>query len=77
MIFMDIAMPVMDGYEAAGYIRSSVHPDGAAIPIVAMTAYVFEDDVRRAFEAGMDAHTAKPIDIENVKMLMRQLRGKK
>ncbi len=77
MIFMDIAMPVMDGYEAAGYIRSSVHPDGAAIPIVAMTAYVFEDDVRRAFEAGMDAHTAKPIDIENVKMLMRQLRGEK
>ena len=77
MIFMDIAMPVMDGYEAAGYIRSSVHPDGAAIPIVAMTAYVFEDDVRRAFEAGMDAHTAKPIDIENVKMLMRQLRDKK
>ncbi len=77
MIFMDIAMPVMDGYEAAGYIRSSVHPDGATIPIVAMTAYVFEDDVRRAFEAGMDAHTAKPIDIENVKMLMRQLRGKK
>lgn len=77
MIFMDIAMPAMDGYEAAGYIRSSVHPDGAAIPIVAMTAYVFEDDVRRAFEAGMDAHTAKPIDIENVKMLMRQLRGEK
>ena len=77
MIFMDIAMPVMDGYEAAGYIRSSIHPDGAAIPIVAMTAYVFEDDVRRAFEAGMDAHTAKPIDIENVKMLMRQLRGEK
>lgn len=77
MIFMDIAMPVMDGYEAAGYIRSSAHPDGATIPIVAMTAYVFEEDVRRAFEAGMDAHTAKPIDIENVKMLMRQLRGKK
>lgn len=77
MIFMDIAMPVMDGYEAAGYIRSSAHPDGATIPIVAMTAYVFEEDVRRAFEAGMDAHTAKPIDIENVKMLMRQLRGEK
>lgn len=77
MIFMDIAMPVMDGYEATGYIRSSLHPDGATIPIVAMTAYVFEEDIRRALDAGMDAHTAKPIDMENVKMLMRELRGKK
>ena len=76
MIFMDIAMPVMDGYEATGFIRSSLHPDGATIPIVAMTAYVFEEDVRRSLEAGMDAHTAKPIDMENVKDLIRQLRRK-
>lgn len=76
MIFMDIAMPVMDGYEATGFIRSSLHPDGATIPIVAMTAYVFEEDVRRSLEEGMDAHTAKPIDMENVKDLIRQLRRK-
>ena len=76
MIFMDIAMPVMDGYEATGFIRSSLHPDGATIPIVAMTAYVFEEDVRRSLEAGTDAHTAKPIDMENVKDLIRQLRRK-
>ena len=77
MIFMDIAMPVMDGCEATGLIRSSLHPDGATIPIVAMTAYVFEGDVRRSLEAGMDAHTAKPIDMENVNTLIRQLRRKK
>ncbi len=77
MIFMDIAMPVMDGYEATGFIRGSLHPDGATIPIVAMTAYAFEEDVRKSLEAGMDAHTAKPIDIENVKNLIRQLRRKK
>ena len=77
MIFMDIAMPVMDGYEAAGHIRSSIHPDGATVPIVAMTAYVFEEDVKRALDAGMNAHTAKPIDMEIVKALIRQLRRKK
>ena len=77
MIFMDVAMPVMDGYEAAGHIRSSIHPDGATVPIVAMTAYVFEEDVKRALDAGMNAHTAKPIDMEIVKALIRQLRRKK
>lgn len=76
MIFMDIGMPVMDGYEATRCIRNSRHPDAKRIPIAAMTAYAFEEDVRRAFEAGMDAHTAKPIDIENVKKLIRQLRNK-
>ena len=76
MIFMDIAMPIMDGYEATKYIRSSAHPDGASIPIVAMTAYVFEEDVKRSLDAGMNAHTAKPIDMESIKLLIRQFRGK-
>lgn len=73
LIFMDIAMPVMDGYEAAEYIRSSAHPDALSIPIVAMTAYVFEEDVKRSLASGMNAHTAKPIEMEKIKMLMRQL----
>ena len=77
MIFMDIDMPVMDGYEASEQIRSSIHPDGATVPIVAMTAFVFEEDIKRALDAGMNAHTAKPIDMEIVKALIRQLRRKK
>ena len=77
LILLDVMMPVMDGYEAAGHIRSSIHPDGATVPIVAMTAYVFEEDVKRALDAGMNAHTAKPIDMEIVKALIRQLRRKK
>ena len=77
MIFMDIDMPVMDGYEASEHIRSSIHPDGATVPIVAMTAFVFEEDIKRALDAGMNAHTAKPIDMERVKAILRQLRRKK
>ena len=77
MIFMDIDMPVMDGYEASEQIRSSIHPDGATVPIVAMTAFVFEEDIKRALDAGMNAHTAKPIDMERVKAILRQLRRKK
>lgn len=77
MIFMDIAMPVMDGYEATGYIRGSSHPDGRTIPIIAMTAYVFDEDVKRALDAGMNAHTAKPIDMENVKLLIKKFRAEK
>lgn len=63
-VLMDIRMPVMDGYEAARAIRSSMRQDGKDIIIIAMTADAFEDDIKRAFEAGMDAHTAKPVDME-------------
>jgi CheY-like chemotaxis protein len=63
LIFMDIRMPVMDGYEAAAVIRSAQRQDLKEIPIVAMTAEAFTDDVRKAREAGMDGHIAKPIDI--------------
>ena len=66
LIFMDIQMPVMDGYEAARCIRSCGHPDASRIPIVAMTANAFEEDVRRAMEAGMNAHIAKPIGVEKL-----------
>lgn len=76
LILLDIQMPVMDGYEATRCIRESGHPDAKTVPIVAMTAYAFEEDVRRALEAGMNAHTAKPVNMEKLKELMLRLTGK-
>ena len=61
-ILMDIQMPVMNGYEAAQAIRSSIHPQSATIPIIAMTANAFAEDIKNALSAGMNAHIAKPID---------------
>lgn len=69
-ILMDIQMPEMDGYEATKAIRTSRHPDAEKIPIVALTANAFHEDVTRALEAGMDGHIAKPI---NVRELYEQL----
>ena len=64
LIFMDIQMPLMNGYDAARCIRSSEHPAAGTIPIIAMTANAFTDDVQAAFDAGMNGHLAKPIDVE-------------
>ncbi len=61
-ILMDVMMPVMDGLEATRAIRASQHPDAAGVPIVALTAHAFDEDVRKTAEAGMDFHLAKPID---------------
>ncbi|MDE6260263.1 MAG: response regulator [Oscillospiraceae bacterium] len=63
IILMDIQMPVMDGYTAARTIRAMDDPAKAKIPIVAMTANAFEEDRQKAFDAGMDGHVPKPIDI--------------
>ncbi len=63
-ILMDVQMPVMGGYEAARTIRALDRPDAAVIPIVAMTANAFTEDVADAMEAGMNAHVAKPVDTE-------------
>ncbi len=73
IILMDVQMPVMDGYEATKAIRASQHPQAKSIPIVAMTANAFADDVRAALEAGMDAHVAKPIILENLENTMREV----
>ena len=62
IILMDVMMPVMDGLEATERIRSSNHPEASSIPIVALTAHAFEEDVRKSLEAGMNAHLSKPID---------------
>lgn len=66
VILMDIRMPVMDGLTATKRIREAGHADGARIPIVAMTANAFEEDVRKSFEAGMNAHLSKPVDIRQM-----------
>ena len=62
LILMDIQMPVMDGYQATRAIRAMTDPEKAGIPIIAMTANTFEEDKRAAYEAGMNAHVAKPFD---------------
>jgi signal transduction histidine kinase/CheY-like chemotaxis protein len=61
-ILMDVQMPVMNGYEATRAIRASAHPQARSIPILAMTADAFSEDVERAAAAGMNEHIAKPID---------------
>jgi signal transduction histidine kinase/CheY-like chemotaxis protein len=66
VVLMDIRMPVMDGYEATRRIRQSDKPDAEAIPIIAMTAEAFEEDIRRAGKAGMNGYLTKPIDPEKL-----------
>ena len=66
LILMDIQMPNMDGYQAAKYIRHLNDKKKAEIPIIAMTANAFAEDRKRAFDAGMNGHIAKPIDIEKL-----------
>jgi signal transduction histidine kinase/CheY-like chemotaxis protein len=61
-ILMDLRMPVMNGYEATAKIRSLSRRDARTIPIIAMTADAFEDDVQKCLDAGMDAHLAKPLN---------------
>ena len=66
MILMDIMMPVMDGLEAARLIRSMERRDAAVVPILAMTANVFAEDVRSTKAAGMNEHISKPLDMSKV-----------
>lgn len=73
---MDIQMPEMDGYEAARIIRADGRTDAKVIPIIAMTANAFEQDVKTAMEAGMDAHIAKPIDVNILYETLTQVMGR-
>ena len=73
MIFMDVQMPVMNGYEATRAIRACKHKDAKSIPIIAMTANAFDDDVKAALDAGMNAHLAKPIDMDKLKQIISKL----
>ncbi len=73
LVLMDIQMPVMNGYDAARAIRGLSDPDLARIPIVAMTANAFDEDRKRSLESGMNAHVAKPIDMDKLLEVLSQL----
>ena len=62
LILMDVRMPVIDGYRAAKMIRNLPRKDAASVPIIALTADAFTDDIQKSIDAGMNGHIAKPID---------------
>ena len=64
---MDIQMPIMNGYEATREIRKIENAELSCIPIIAMTANAFDEDIQNALDAGMNAHIAKPIDVHVLK----------
>ena len=72
-ILMDVRMPVMDGLSATAAIRALERPDARTIPIIAMTANVFDEDVERSLKAGMNAHLSKPIEPEKLYETMAKL----
>ena len=74
MILMDVQMPVMDGLEATRRIRSSENPLGKTIPILAMTANAFLEDMQKSKEAGMDEHLSKPVDIAALEQTVKRFR---
>ena len=70
-VLMDLRMPVMTGYEATQAIRALDRAD-ASLPIIAMTADAFSEDIQRCLETGMNAHIAKPIDIREVSRILEK-----
>ncbi len=75
MVLMDIQMPVMNGYEAAKAIRAHERADIRNMPIIAMTADAFSEDVARCIEVGMNAHVAKPLNLEQFVEVIEKIRG--
>ena len=67
LILMDVQMPVLNGYEATKAIRACAHPRAKTVPVIAMTANTFSEDVKEALDAGMNAHVGKPVDMEQLK----------
>ena len=74
MILMDVQMPVMDGLEATRRIRNGENPLGRIIPILAMTANAFLEDMQKSKEAGMDEHLSKPVDISALEQVVKRFR---
>ena len=72
-VLLDIQMPQMNGLEASRTIRGGSNPLGQTIPIIAMTANAFTEDIRDCLNAGMDAHVSKPIDIAVLERTLRNL----
>ena len=67
IVLTDIQMPVMNGLEAASAIRASGHPDAARLPIIALSAGAFEEDVQRSLHHGMQDHLSKPMNLDDVR----------
>ena len=67
VVLMDIQMPKMNGYQAAKWIRQMENQKKREIPIAAMTANAFEEDKKKALDAGMDEFIAKPVDVDKLK----------
>ena len=76
-VLMDVRMPVMDGLSATRAIRALDHPDAKTVPIIAMTANVFDEDVERSLQAGMNAHLSKPIEPERLYETMAKLMARR
>ena len=72
-ILMDVRMPEMDGLEATEAIRALDRPDAKTIPIIALTANAFDEDVQRSLQVGMDAHLSKPVDPERLYQTLEEL----
>jgi len=75
-ILMDLRMPVMGGLEAAAAIRALDRPDARIVPIIAMTADAFADDVQRCLDAGMNGHVAKPVEPQSLYAALQAAIGK-
>ena len=75
MILMDVQMPVMNGYDAARAIRRSLHKQAETIPIIAMTANAFSEDIRHSLTAGMNAHISKPVDMMLLEKTIRSIKS--
>ena len=75
MILMDVQMPVMNGYEATKAIRRSSHELAKTIPIIAMTANAFSEDIQHSFAAGMNAHVSKPVEMKVLEKTIRSIKS--
>ncbi|MDE5798815.1 MAG: response regulator [Treponemataceae bacterium] len=75
VVLMDVRMPVMDGLKATAAIRALDHPDAKDIPIIAMTANAFDEDVQHSLQAGMTAHLTKPVEPEKLYRSLKELIG--
>jgi len=72
-ILMDVRMPEMDGLEATAAIRALDRPDARTVPIIAMTANAFDEDVQRSLQVGMNAHLSKPVEPDHLYQTLEEL----
>ena len=77
LVLMDIRMPVMDGLEATRKIRNLDRTDARAIPIIALTANAFDEDIKKSAQCGMNGHLTKPIDIRQIRKVLKAVLSKR